>query len=356
MYMLVYCALCCYCTGRLSPNRCVQETQAVPDIAALSDETGFQRDNTGSVAAKNESHSHVCRNTPMKLETIELFKSCVCKITDKAQNVAGSGFVCRIKIPDKGNLIGIMTCAHVVPDVEDKTKQENYEITFERGTNCQEATRTLKECIKGVIVMPKELDAVFVILENKTANIYWENSRVKDVVDIRRQNVYAEGRQFFYLGHPHGGLLHFGQGEIEHNSLNGVLVPHSARTDKGFSGSPLIDTSTEKIIAIHKGNLDLSKNTFIDKDIYSKCAIKIVPIVKFIGQYYCENLDPSYLYAPIVAQGLGTDSDTPNQVRSSEVVLPTPDRDSLTWSKKGYRGFCRQVVTSLRRGFIKGRR
>jgi hypothetical protein len=80
-----------------------------------------------------------------------------------------------------------------------------------------------------------------------------------------------------------------------HITDNEVLVPHNMSTDDGNSGAPIIDRQTEKFIAIHKGVLDLKQSTHEDKEHYPNCAVKIIPVIKYIEDYYHRHLCQSYL-------------------------------------------------------------
>jgi hypothetical protein len=89
--------------------------------------------------------------------------------------------------------------------------------------------------------------------------------------------------------------LEVGTSNIGSQTDTGVLVSHSMSTGDGNSGAPIIDRQTEKFIAIHKGVLDLSQCTHDDKERYPNCAVKIIPVIGYIEQYYHKHLGSSYL-------------------------------------------------------------
>lgn len=243
---------------------------------------------------------YVPGNVSVKSGSIERHEPCVFKIENHVNKTTGSGFLCKIKImvgEQQRYLVGMMTCAHVMPDVcDDNLKPlENYTITFERGVNSREAARQLSECVLRAIKMD-ELDALFLIVKESTEQFWTKNLRVKDVIDTTRNNIYTKDRLFFSMGHPRGGQLHVGTGNIGSQTDTDVLVSHNMSTDDGNSGAPIIDLLTEKFIAIHKGVLDLSQNTHEDKDNYPNCAVKIIPVIKCIEEYFYKRLGQSYLY------------------------------------------------------------
>jgi hypothetical protein len=95
---------------------------------------------------------YVPGNVSVKSDSIERHEPCVFKIENHVNKTTGSGFLCKIKLLDGGQqryLVGMMACAHVMPDVcdDDLKPLENYAITFERGLNSGEAARQLNECV-----------------------------------------------------------------------------------------------------------------------------------------------------------------------------------------------------------------
>lgn len=266
-------------------------------------------DPTSSDARASKRYDYDLHSTPVRVESIDQSKRGVCRISNKVRRTSGSAFVCNVKISRKRYVTGIVTSAHIMPNIKDKdkTKLKDYEIIFEHGPNARKAGCTLDKCVSGVIRMPP-LDAVFLELDKKTAKIYSKQLRVKDVVDVAAEtNVYTEGRSFFLLGFPDGGLLHSSSGIIGPNSETDVFVPHSASTIQGCSGAPLFDCATGKIICVHKGKLDQSKK----KRFFHRRAVKIIPIVERIKSHYLNKNNRGMLDA---------DNSTPRQVTSARAV------------------------------------
>ena len=88
-------------------------------------------------------------------------------------------------------------------------------------------------------------------------NIYKENSEI-----------YLEGKTIYDLSYPNGNKSSVSYGIISQLDENNIY--HLCNTDKGSSGSPLLNLENNKVIGIHKGessHFEFNKGTLLYKPI-----------------------------------------------------------------------------------------
>jgi hypothetical protein len=333
----------CCCTCSSAPNqRWLNSPQAVPSDASPTDGVDLRRGNNSSEAPRNEGYNRVSGNA--ELESIrKRSKTGVCKIVHiEKDTTSGTGFLCKILISckrSKGKLkyayvVGVVTSTHVIHGKKKHLKASDiervlkyYEMVFEKDPNSQQAAYKLRGCdVKHVILLPRRLDAVFLVPNESTVNYFFQYAfDVLHVNENAAEKYYKEGRSFYLAGYPNGGPLRVYEGKIGPSEK--PRFSHNADTSIRCSGGPLEDKKTKKVIGIHKGSVNVvvkrkpveskrdgkkpveskrdgkKPGAIHEPEDYHKQAVMIFPIVKEIEQYF--RVDPDrriYLYIVTVDQ------------------------------------------------------
>jgi len=209
---------------------------------------------------------------PISLETTEKIiyqmKNNVCRINVSNGN-KGTGFLCKIPYPDKNNLLKVLiTNNHVINEA---ILEKDKKIIISINNNQHEIK--LENRIKYT---NKKYDITMIeIKENE--------DKINNYLELD-ENIIENGSNIPYLNESIYILQYPGNNtvSVSYGILKGVNLEqdftfwHLCSTDKGSSGSPILNILNNKVIGIHIG----ADNTFN----YNKATFLNYPIKDFISQ------------------------------------------------------------------------
>ena len=188
---------------------------------------------------------------PITAESTEIIlnqmKKCICKIyMDNGSK--GTGFFCKVPFPDKDHLVPfLITNNHIIDESYlKKDKRIDFTINNDRIT-------------KKIIIGNRRV-YTSVLYDTTIIEIFENNDDIKDFLeldlDINEEfinNKYIN-KSIYTLQYPNNEKVSVSYGIIKAiDLLNNHNITHLCSTDKGSSGSPILNMLTNKIIAIHKG-------------------------------------------------------------------------------------------------------
>ena len=173
-------------------------------------------------------------------------KHCVCKI--KIGNISATGFFCKVPII---NMNFLMTNYHVI---NENYMKENKEISILLNDNKE--AKIIDLTIKREKYFSKEYDITLIELrENDGIKEYLE---LDDNIFKDNEKVFYEGESIYIIQYPNGKEACVSYGIL--NRINDYNIIHICSTNYGSSGSPILNLKNNKVIGIHKGAPNDSKN------------------------------------------------------------------------------------------------
>ena len=218
---------------------------------------------------------------PITLESTEIIlnqmKNCVCKIY-MDNGIKGTGFFCKIPFPDKDHLIPFLITNNHIIDESYLKKDKRIEFTI----NNDKMEKKLIISNRRVYTSVKYDITIIEIFESKD-----------DIKNFLELDFDINGEDFnnkyinksiYTLQYPNSDKVFVSYGIIKAiESTNIYDFRHYCSTDKGSSGSPILNIKTNKLIGIHKGahnNYNFNKGTLL-----------IYPFKEFISKFK-ENIQP----------------------------------------------------------------
>lgn len=211
----------------------------------------------------------------------------------------GTGFLFRVPPygESKAGHCGIMTCTHVMPNIyKIKDLNENkYQFTF-KGIKPKFAMIAQPQYFARIHRTPddsdksRRLDITFLEFDIEAIRLnepiigriyYLPPVTYEGDYRATKENVYNTDSDLFSVHYAGGYEMHPAAGRLEMDGWQYQLLTHSLNTDKGSSGAPLIDVSTKRVIAVHRGDVR-SKESQNNWHYYPNGATNILPIVDFI--------------------------------------------------------------------------
>ena len=178
----------------------------------------------------------------------KLMKKSVCKI--HFQNGKGTGFLCKIKIPNSKTINTLITCNHVLNknhiqkgqeiNISFNNEKEKFRITIDESTNTY---TNINYDITIIEIKGNEYNKIisFLYIDN---DIYDE--KIENPLDIYKN------KSIFVFHYQLGEEVMLSNGQILNLSEDLVKINHNCETDKGSSGSPIMNSHNFKVIGIHK--------------------------------------------------------------------------------------------------------
>ena len=200
-------------------------------------------------------HSESISHESIKYILVQM-ENCICKI--KCKDGFGTGFFCVIPFPDFDNLLPVLiTNNHVL---EKKDIEIGKEIIF--TTNNEKNFNKIYIGLRRKVYTnekPFDITIIEIIKEDISVlrNIFLEiddhllNSNITSYDDIYSQ------KSIYLLHYPNGEKMEYSTGVIKKISLDNCDMQHTCATEKGSSGSPMINLSNYKVVGIHKGSMDI---------------------------------------------------------------------------------------------------
>ena len=185
----------------------------------------------------------------------------ICKIYTTKENGEkdyGTGFFCKIPFPDEFRLLPVLiTCNHIL---NKKNIQPNKIINFSLDDDREEKKIIIES--KRKTFTDSELDVTIVeIIPNKDG--------IKNFLEID-ENIFSDKyekeclkKEIYLLQYAKGQISSHSEGIIK--KVNDIDIRHTASTDYGSSGSPILNLFNMKVIGVHKARTknDYNEGTFI---------------------------------------------------------------------------------------------
>ena len=200
---------------------------------------------------------------------LEQMKKTICKIYMN-DGSKGTGFFCKIPYPDKEHFLPtLITSNHLI----NKSKLENNDyIEFSINNDKIKKKINIKKKYRKIYTNGKYDTTIIEILE-KEDDIKDFLEVDFDINDEDLNNIYAK-RSIYILHYPNFEKVSVSYGIIKYIDLsNNYDINHFCSTEKGSSGSPILNISNNKIIGIHKGHINNINNN-LNKGILLKYPIK----------------------------------------------------------------------------------
>ena len=183
----------------------------------------------------------------------EQMKYSVCKITFEDKAVFGTGFFCEINY--QGEIIhAFLTNNHVI----DENNLTNFVITLNNDNIVYKSIDIINE--KSIKYFNEDFDVTIIELNDVEKKL--EKVKFLEIDDnlfsLNSENGY-NNRSVYMHQYPKGGeaLISFGLIEI----IEEIQFVYTCSSEKGSSGSPILDIKNQKLIGIHRGAIrDKNRN------------------------------------------------------------------------------------------------
>ena len=201
----------------------------------------------------NESNNESIFNKYPKSATIEMtinileqMKQSICKIHKNNGEETGTGFFCVINYKNK-DLKTLITNYHVI---DDKYIAKNKIIKV--SLNDEKEIKIIKiEENERKIYSNKEYDITIIEIIPKD-NINDVNYlTIDENIFKEHSEVYCEGKTIYNLSYPNGNKSSVSYGIL--SQIDGYNIHHLCNTDKGSSGSPLLNLENNKVLDTQRG-------------------------------------------------------------------------------------------------------
>ena len=192
--------------------------------------------------------------------------NCICKIKIRSAN--GTGFFCRIPLDQNNNIICLLTNYHVLNE-EYLIKNKEIHILL----NDDKEAKKIDLNIKRIIYYYKECDIT--IIELKEEDNIKEYLELDDNIFKDNEKIFYEEKSIYVIQYLNGDEACVSYGILNKINKNDIL--HICSTDKGSSGSPILNLKNNKVIGIHRGSPDHAKN-------YNCGTLLKYPLIDFINK------------------------------------------------------------------------
>ena len=195
--------------------------------------------------------------------------NCICKI--KADQSTGTGFFCKINYGVNQTMKFLMTNFHVLnKNYYDKTKEIDLLI------NDEKIVKSINFTKKRQIYFNDKYDIIIIeILDIDEIENFLE---LDDNLFRDKENTLYKQKTIYVLQYPNGKNASVSYGILRSfNEIKESEIRHSCSTEKGSSGSPILNLETNKVIGIHKEgsiNFNFNMGTFLK-----------YPLIDFIENY-----------------------------------------------------------------------
>lgn len=225
---------------------------------------------------------NILRNCPIPLSIeqneliVKQMKNSVCKIEIDPQ-IIGTGFLCHIPFPDKGNLLPVLFSNNHVIDYSQLISGKFIIISFEDNKDVYkiDMSKNRKFYSEGGVI-----DTT--IIEIKKSDGLNFNHFLDIDEDIFEENINQifKDKTIYLLHYPFGKNVSYSLGTFK-NISDGNTIEHLCCSEKGSSGGPLLRLINFKVFGIHKGG-KTNKN-------YNLGTMLNIPIQNFYQEWLLKN-------------------------------------------------------------------
>ena len=193
---------------------------------------------------------HVTINGTKKITN--QMENCICKIY-KSIKEKGTGFFCKIPLPDKTSINVLITNYHILNE-----EYLNSNKLIKYSMNNEENFYEILLDDSRKIYTNKELDVTFIEITKK--------DNIKHFLEIDEQIKHEKNFYPELFDEKPIYILHYQEGEnilVSYGIIKGIdnnEIKHTCSTEKGSSGSPILSLKNFKVIGIHIGCKKKSNN------------------------------------------------------------------------------------------------
>ena len=187
---------------------------------------------------------------------LEQMMNCICKI--KIKGATGTGFFCKIPLGVNETLNVLMTNYHVL---DEKYYKDNKEINL--LVNDEDKAYGINLLIERKTYFNKDYDIAIIELK--------DSDGIKNFLELDenlfkdKENIFYEDKSLYVLQYPNGKNACVSYGLLINIEKNDIK--HTCSTEKGSSGSPILNLENNKVIGIHKeaglSTFNFNKATFL---------------------------------------------------------------------------------------------
>ena len=183
---------------------------------------------------------------------------CKIKIKKNGENNFGTGFFCKIPFPDEFRLLPVLiTCNHILKEENIKpNKIINISIDDDKWE------KKIKIEPKRKTFTDKELDITIIEIKPNKDEIKNFLEIDEDLFSEEYEKIYNK-KEIYLLQYPNGKVSSHSEGIV--NNISDIDIIHTASTEFGSSGSPILNLFNMKVIGVHKTrtNSQYNKGTFL---------------------------------------------------------------------------------------------
>ena len=190
---------------------------------------------------------------------LEQMINCICKI--KVDQSIGTGFFCRINYGINKTMKFLMTNFHVLTkNYYDKTKTIDLLINDEKIVKPIDLTKK-----RHIYFDEEKYDIILIeILDIDGINNFLE---LDDNLFREKEDALYKQKSIYVPQYPNGKNAAVSYGILKSfDEVNNSNILHTCSTEKGSSGSPILNLETNKVIGIHKEgsvNFNFNMGTFL---------------------------------------------------------------------------------------------
>ena len=178
----------------------------------------------------------------------------------------GTGFFCKIPFPNKENMLPVLiTNNHVINEDILFKKDELIKLDIKNEENIK--TINLNNRLKYT---NEDYDVTIIEIKNEdNVNHYLEidDKVINDIINNHNQNKDYIDKTVYIMQYPEGEL------SVSYGNIVGIYekekynFQHKCSTNRGSSGSPILNIINNKVIGIHKKGANINKGAFLSYSI-----------------------------------------------------------------------------------------
>ena len=190
--------------------------------------------------------------SPISSEALEIIQSqmkkSICKIQCDDES-SGTGFFARIPFPDCLKLLPVLITNHHV--INDKINNY-YEIIFPKNNQHKAIKLFFDESRR--FYTNRDYDITIIEIKEKD-NIDLDSYLE---IDEKKENpkIFYKKKEVYLMQFPNGGVNYI-SGIIKNINEDNYTIEHLCSTERGSSGSPILNLLNYKVIGIHKGTTEI---------------------------------------------------------------------------------------------------
>ena len=179
----------------------------------------------------------------------------ICKILGKEKN--GTGFFCQLDINNE-KIPVLITNFHII---DNKFIDSSNKIKFQKVNDKVPKIINLNKNKKIYSSSNEEYDIMIIKLDKEDEIEDIQYLEIDDSLLLDKSERVYEDKSLYILHFPFGDELRvsYGKGSTKENDFN---IIHKCETNKGSSGSPIFNLSTNKVIGIHKSYVSKANGCF----------------------------------------------------------------------------------------------